>query len=235
VRVLSAIKSLVFPEGRVPRRILAGAFADLVMQLDLRNQSQLYVGAFEREIQPWLQTFATNAKAAVDVGVAEGEYCLYFLRKSNVRKVFGFEPMADCRRVVEANLLLNGLAEDERLQLSEKFVGAVSGRDAISLDSIIDQLTFPVVVKVDVDGAEMDVLRGAGRLISLPQVRWIIETHTLGLERDCLKCLATAGYKTHIVRKAWWRIILPELRTAAHHPENHNRWLIAARPEDISF
>jgi hypothetical protein len=55
VRVLSAIKSLVFPEGRVPRRILAGAFADLVMQLDLRNQSQLYVGAFEREIQPWLR------------------------------------------------------------------------------------------------------------------------------------------------------------------------------------
>ena len=90
-----------------------------------------------------------------------------------------------------------------------------------------------MIVKVDVDGAEMDVLRGAKQLIAGSAVRWIIETHTSELERECIVQLQSAGYVTRVIKKAWWRIIFPEVRIAAHRPENHNQWLVAARQTDL--
>ena len=75
----------------------------------------------------------------------------------------------------------------------------------------------------------MDVLRGADALIKRPQVRWIIETHTPKLERDCLAILQAAGYQTRVVPNAWWRVILPEMRIG------HNRWFVATRKNNMSL
>jgi Methyltransferase FkbM domain len=235
MRVVSAIKNFVVPKGRTPRRILTGPFGGLTMNLDLTTQTQVFAGTFEREVQGWLQTFSADARTAIDVGTAEGEYSLFFLRKTGAQRVLAFEPMDSCRTRFRENLALNGLERDSRLRISDKTVGAADSADMAKLDSILDEVELPVVVKVDVDGAEMDVLRGAGKLIALPRVRWIIETHTPALEQECIEHMKAAGYWTRIVPNAWWRILLPEMREAAHRPENHNRWFIAARPEDISM
>jgi len=235
MRVVSAIKNLVVPKGRAPRRIMAGAFSGLTMNLDLAIQTQIYAGTFEREVQGWLRHFSAGAGTAIDVGVAEGEYSLFFLRKTEVRRVLGFEPMEGSRALVAGNLRLNGLEHDARLRLSPQLVGATISPDMTTLDAAMGDAPLPAVVKVDVDGSEMDVLRGAAGLISRPAVRWIIETHTPELERDCVAHLEAAGYRTRIVPNAWWRVILPEMRGAAHRPENHNRWLVAARPGDLAI
>lgn len=233
MRVVSAIKNLVVPKGRARRRILTGAFAGLTMNLDLAVQTQIYAGTFEHEVQGWLKTFSAGAQTAIDVGMAEGEYSLFFLRKTGVRKVLGFEPMVQCRAFVSENLKLNGLENDARLKMSPQLVGAAVSPGMVTLDSVMAEAALPVVVKVDVDGAEMDVLHGAGRLIAQPRVRWIIETHTPALERECIAHLEAAGYQTRIVPSAWWRVILPEMRGAAHRPEKHNRWFVAARAGDL--
>lgn len=80
------------------------------------------------------------------------------------------------------------------------------------LDSMVSDLEFPVVVKIDVDGAEMDVLEGTRRLIAMPQVRWIIETHTPALEWSCLAALHAKVYQTCVIPQTWWSVSLPELR-----------------------
>lgn len=235
MRLISAVKNLVVPKGRCPRRILAGTFSGLVMNLDLATQTQLYAGTFEREVQGWLRRFSADADTAIDVGMAEGEYVLFFLRQPNIERVLGFEPLEACRIALTANLQLNDLAKDARLRLSPALVGERPGSDTETLDGSLPQVGRRVVVKVDVDGAEMDVLRGAAGLIARPAVRWIIETHTSALERECVAHLEAAGYAVRIVPNAWWRIILPEMRGAAHRPENHNRWLVAARPGDLAI
>jgi len=235
MRVISAIKNLVVPKGRQPRRILTGAFSDLTMSLDLATQTQLYAGTFEREVQGWLRRFSTGADTAIDVGMAEGEYGLFFLRKTGVRRVLGFEPLDACRAALENNLQLNGLAGDARLRLSPALVGERPAPGMETLDMLLLEVGRTTVVKVDVDGAEMEVLRGAAELIARPAVRWIIETHTPDLERACVAHLEAAGYAVRIVPNAWWRIILPEMRGAAHRPEKHNRWLVAARPGDLAL
>jgi hypothetical protein len=233
MRVVSTIKNLVVPKGRRPRRILTGAFSGLVMNLDLATQTQLFAGTFEREVQGWLRRFSNGADTAIDVGMAEGEYGLFFLRHPDIQRVLGFEPLDACRVALAANLELNGLAKDARLRLSPALVGELAGLGMETLDGLFPQVGQRVVVKVDVDGAEIEVLRGAARLIAHPAVRWIIETHTPALERECVAHLEAAGYGVRIVPNAWWRVILPEMRGAAHRPENHNRWLVAARPGDL--
>jgi hypothetical protein len=233
MRLVSICKNLIVPKGRKPRRILGGAFGGLVMNLDLATQTQLYVGTFEREVQPWLQRFSSGADTAIDVGMAEGEYSLFFLRQPGLRSVLGFEPFGTSRAAINENLSLNGLSKDSRLRLSSAFVGDSPGPETETLDSLLPQIGKPVVIKVDVDGGEMAVLRGADKLIAGPATRWIIETHTPVLERECIERLKSAGYKVRIIPKAWWRILLPEMRTTAHRPENHNQWLVAARPEDL--
>ena len=44
------------------------------------------------------------------------------------------------------------------------------------------------LVKADVEGAEVDVLRGASRLLASPNVSWLLETHSLEHEQACLTC-----------------------------------------------
>jgi len=192
------------------------------MNLDLASESQTYVGVAERELARHFETLSHDVKTAVDVGGSVGFYTLFFLTKTSVERVFCFEPEARSCEDILANVRLNGLEGDPRLRLVNKFVGAqVSGNHA-TLDSIADEVVGPCLVKIDVEGAELDVLAGAGRLLARAGIRWIIETHSADLEKECLQVLKKAGLTCQIVDKAWWRAILPELRPAAH-----NRWLIA--------
>ena len=75
---------------------------------------------------------------------------------------------------------------------------------------------------MDVDGAEAEILKGATALNRMAGVRWLIETHSKDLERECVKQLEAAGFENRIIRNAWWRVVIPELR-----PIEHNRWLAA--------
>lgn len=222
-RVVSALKNRFVQPGRRDRAIRVGPFRGLTMTLDLTSQAQLWLGLFEREITGRLGALARGVNTAIDVGAAEGEYSLFFLRHTTARRVIAFEPDAVCRSYFFENLVLNGRRDDPRLSLIAQFVGA-GDRGQTCLDALLPVIQSPCLIKVDVDGGELDVLRGALKLANLPDTRWIIETHSAELERDCAALLTAAGYTVEIVPNAWWRVIIPELR-----PSTQNRWLIATR------
>jgi hypothetical protein len=160
--------------------------------------------------------------------VAEGEYTIYFLTKTKATKVFGFEPDVSCMPFLLENLELNGVGQSERLEISTRFVGVADSEQATRLDSLTESVEAPCFVKMDVDGAEEQILEGAKTFNSLPGVRWLIETHSKELEDACEKILKGAGYQTRIISNAWWRVFVPELRPG------HNRWLAAWRCEESS-
>jgi hypothetical protein len=81
------------------------------------------------------------------------------------------------------------------------------------------------VVKVDVEGAELQVLEGARDLLGRGGVSWIVETHSLELERECIRVLESCRLRVRVVEPAWWRVAVPETRPIAH-----NRWLVAYEP-----
>ena len=190
------------------------------MNLDLRDQTQLYLGLFERETYPWLIRLSRRIRTAVDIGAAEGEYTLFFLTKTKATEVYAFEPDANCLRILNENLELNNMAQSQRLEMSTKFVGDSEDGQQIRLDSLVGSIHSPCLIKMDVDGAEEYILRGAKMLNALPDIRWLIETHSQQLETACERILSLAGFHIRIIRNAPWRVTIPELR-----PIPHNRWL----------
>jgi hypothetical protein len=197
------------------------------MGLSLRSQAQIYAGLFERETHPWLNRLSMGISAAIDIGVAHGEHTIYFLTKTKATKVFAFEPDLSCISFLHENLELNGVDRSERLEIFTRFVGASDTEQEIRLDSLAETVHAPCLVKMDTDGAEEQILKGAKTFNSLPGVRWLIETHSKELEIACDGILTAAGFQTRIIPNAWWRVFIPELRPGAH-----NRWLAAWKSEE---
>jgi predicted RNA methylase len=195
------------------------------MNLDLRHDLQRHLGLYEREISHVFEDYARRINTAVDVGAGDGYYTLYFLAKTPAKKVLGFEPSQEAQKQMEFNLRANGLGHDGRLVLSSRSVGSCRDGETTTLESILEAIEPPCLIKIDVEGAEADVLAGAGRVLDFPDVRWIVETHSRSLEGECERWLTHWGYETVIVPTAWWRVAIPELR-----PIPHNRWLCARTP-----
>lgn len=224
MRLLSTVKSAIVPSASAPRTIKAGAFRGITMEMDLRSNTQVFLGLFEREIQPWLTRFAKGIKTGVDIGANQGEYSIYFLRHTQAESILAFEPLLSVLPLMRENLGLNGVGDDKRLRVDTKFVGDVDSESMCTLDTATAGTRGPYLIKLDVDGGEASVLRGAKKLLaSGAPCRWIIETHSRDLEEECLAILKGAKFPTKVITNAWWRSIIPELR-----PLDHNRWMVAA-------
>jgi hypothetical protein len=226
VKFLSSLKNIVFQPERKPRTIVAGPFKGITMALSLRNEAQVYLGLFEKETHPWLARLSQSIEPAVDIGSANGEYALFFLKKTEAKTVNLFEPDASCLPILRENLGFNGLDQTQRLTISTKLVGDSDADGEIRLDALADSIDSPCLIKMDVDGAEVQILRGAARVNRLPGIRWLIETHSEENEISCVEILSKAGFQTRIIRNAWWRVFIPEYR-----PIPHNRWLAAWKNE----
>jgi hypothetical protein len=186
VGLASKIKSRLVPRGKVVRSIQIGPLRGLKMNLDLAYETQTFFGLAEREIHPALQQFSRDARTAVDVGAAFGEYVLFFLKRTPAKRIFAFEPEPQMRAPLHNNLALNGMQRDPRLQFSSQYVGTTNDERTITLDSLTHQIEPPCIIKVDVDGAEINVLGGATRLLGINGIRWIVETHSKQLEDECV-------------------------------------------------
>src|SRR3989442_1787852 len=111
------MKNVIIPCGSQERTILTGPFKGIRMHLDLRTQTQFYLGLFERELYPWVTRFATGVRNVVDIGAAQGEYTLFALLKTNAERVIAFEPSPQAVEHLQRNLDTNGLAHSDKLVL----------------------------------------------------------------------------------------------------------------------
>ena len=222
MRIASNLKNAIVTANRKPRKIITGPFKGIVMDLSLRTQMQLYLGLFEKETYTWLNRLSKNIVTGIDIGAAYGEYTLYFLTKTQARSVFAFEPDTTLFPYLYENLKLNDLEQSGRLKVLHKYVGALDTAEGIRLDSIANSIQAPCFIKMDVDGAEVEILAGAKKINDLPDMRWLIETHSRDLEVACEEILSASGFQTRIIPNAAWRVFVPEKRAI-----EQNRWLAA--------
>jgi FkbM family methyltransferase len=82
------------------------------------------------------------------------------------------------------------------------------------LDSLVGQAVLPPpnVIKLDVEGAELLVLRGALLLLREHRPRVLIEAHSPDLARDCITLLESVGYRISALRE-------PVDPISGNHPE----------------
>jgi precorrin-6B methylase 2 len=204
---VSQIKSqLVKDESRV-RECLFGLYKGLKFHINLRSQSQLYF---------------------VDIGAGSGELCVVFALAPAVRRIVAVEPNG----AEVANLLSNisaNLIAAHRVEVLEKFAGTKDDSDYVAVDALGMSTSIPGLIKIDVDGFELDVLESGRKLIENGNCELLVEVHSFELERACIAWLSNRGYRCEVIKNAWWRRILPE-----HRPIAHNRWLFASRGRSVS-
>jgi precorrin-6B methylase 2 len=224
MRIHRMIKSLLiraFPQGNRPRRVVSGIFRGIILQLELTWGLQMWLGLYEREVQPVMNTMLRRAGSCVDIGAGYGEIpCLCLTRHPSL-PVVAIEPNTDSLHYLRRNLELNAFA-NPRLKILPLFAGEGPPATHRSLTEIVADLPTPVFIKLDVDGPEAEILQAAHGWLAARQALLLIETHSFEAEEKITRQLAGLGYSVRLVRPAWWRNLIPEKR-----PLPHNRWLVA--------
>jgi FkbM family methyltransferase len=164
---------------------------------------RLSVVAGNIRIQRLMDAAVGVGDCVVDVGANIGYNSAYAAMKVGpTGKVFALEPAQDNLAVLYANLTGNGLGNVTVLPYAagsaqgvrefylrgdvsavnsfypESFYAAVTQTVQVPvapLDELIEQA--PDLVKIDVEGAELEVLAGMQRMLSAPQIQLIVEWH----------------------------------------------------------
>lgn len=226
VGLKSVIKRGLFgPPGVRPREISRGLLKGLKFNVDSGNKSMRLLGLDESEITSACREMAAEVRSAMDVGANDGWYALYFASLPNIKRVFAFDPDGAVVESMRENFQLNEPPLLAKATLVKGFVGNRAGGDGwVRLDDYVSQLPQPVLIKIDVDGGEIDVLEGAKQLLGSCDCRLIVETHSVDLEKGCIERLAGLNYSCKIIDNAWYRKLIPENRQIPH-----NRWFVAKK------
>lgn len=157
----------------------------------------LYYRVPDYEEMSFIQAYLRRGDLFVDVGANVGVYSLWASEIDGV-DVLAFEPSTGTHVRTTENVELNGLSD--RIRVVRKAVGAERGvaRFTTGLDAInqiadgdvgptelVDVTTIdyelglhvPAIIKIDVEGKELEVIRGGRQLISRYQPALVIEVN----------------------------------------------------------
>jgi FkbM family methyltransferase len=211
-----------YPEGSVAD-VRTGVAAGLKWKRHHRYLNGYWVGHFELDIQNALKRELKPGDVVYDVGANAGFFTLiaaHFVGPAG--KVVAFDPAPENCESVREQVELNGYAPF--CTAVQKAVGGRAGRATFSfaasgspmghlggaergersvevevttLDDAVAAYGAPTFIKLDVEGAEGDVMAGAGRLLASAgaRPRWLIELHNPQCEADVKRDLAAAGYQ----------------------------------------
>ena len=217
-------KRLVFGTGVRQKKILFGLARGIRMHINMEHKIQRLVGLDELEIQNHFKKFALTSSAFIDIGASDGYYGLIYYKLNSHGEQFLCEANPAFLSEQKGNFAANGYLIN-RVHFITKFISDVSNENSLRLDqALADCSEKNVLVKIDVDGGEVDVLKGMRSALLDRNCKIIIETHSKELEEACISYLQQLNFKTLIVPNAWWRFFIPELRQF-----KHNRWFVAEK------
>ena len=218
--VLKVLADPLLPTEPRLRTIKLGIARGLTMEIDFSYQSRLYLGIFEIELARWYRAWCGPGSACFDVGAREGYVALSLAKLSAGGRVLAFEAdPAECERMRR-----NVAANPSLVPAPEIRLARVTARTDDQGNLALDDSAFakdgfvPDLVKLDVEGNELNALRGAERLLRERRPHLVVETHSEQLESGCAELLVSHGYEPRVVEPRRW---LAEVRAG------HNRWLVA--------
>lgn len=164
-------------------RILGGPFKGANLFLNPANSRRKILGLYERVLNEWIVEKVAGKDFVFDVGANTG-YDTYgfahLLLKQNIPHplIVAFEP--ESFPELETPL---GWAEYSRceIRLVRKYAGRKTVDNSVTLDdaydSFVDDDNRRGLIKIDIEGAEVDALFGASKLLSDKKHDWLIEIH----------------------------------------------------------
>ena len=223
----NALVSLVkrfLPDRDMLLPVLAGPFRGARFFSNPQVALRKVAGVYEHELTDWLKEVLPKADLVVDVGANDG-YFTFGCAKAMQRarrpvRVIAIEPSNDHIAQLTEARRRNGFSESE-VKLVSGFASAGDDEIRKSLDRVVEQIGEHerVFVKIDVEGAEGEVLAGAGRLLR-PGNFFLVEVHTEALFRELPVLFASRGIEVHYIHQKPHRLLGRERR------DESNWWLV---------
>jgi FkbM family methyltransferase len=155
-----------------------------------------------------------NNKICFDIGANVGFYTLLFSQYA--KEVYAFEPLPrnlrylvrliEINKITNAKIIPCAISESSRIgrfsEADNPALGALSDDgNALVLVTTCDQFVaetniVPDLLKIDVEGSELDVLKGASGLLESYHPSILLSVHSDQLRTDCVKFVKEIGYET---------------------------------------
>lgn len=204
--------------------ISGGPATGLRFEVTLPMDKAIWSGTYESEFAGEISREIKQGDVCYDVGGYRG-YMSGVMALAGAAKVFVFEPLPANQRALQRICVLNpdlniemkpfAMGDSDgviRLRVmsdasmgklvTSSFQPEAAATDEIEvairrLDSMVDahDIPAPQLMKIDVEGAELDVLRGAARILESHRPRIFLEAHSAALEEACSRHLVGLGYK----------------------------------------
>ncbi|MGO9139570.1 MAG: FkbM family methyltransferase [Syntrophales bacterium] len=185
-------------------------------------------GTFEKEMCAILRTSTTIDAVCYDIGANIGYHALVMAEAAEKGQVYAFEPIPQVCDILQKNIDINHkqnitivqkvvAGAEGKIQLgldtsidqaSLKFaindeihrLCEIIECDAITIDGFVAEGNAPPsLIKIDVEGAEVDVLQGARRALAQCHPLVLCETHGQMAARGVYKILCEYGYELFII------------------------------------
>lgn len=226
--LLRRVKNAALADQTRYRRLPFGLCRGMELPLNLRCHLRIYLGLYEREIRDVVRLSVKPRFSCYDIGAGIGYYALALTRLASDGWVCAVEADPQACRQIQESIRRN--RKESRIRVLHCALGGKlePPENRWTLDALVYGRGYPLpdFVKIDVEGAEYDVLRGARRVIRQVAPRFVIEVHSEELERCCRSLLLSEGYRLRVIPRSSF---LPE-----HRPLAHNQWLHACPSTGLS-
>lgn len=175
---------------------------------------RLFCGTYEPTQTRLFQEHVTADSVVFDIGAHVGYYTLLAAKLASAGQVVAFEPeprnFAFLRAIIGANtcpnVAIHELAVAAETGICSFSYGSGTGTghltengtflvQTIAIDEFVaNQHKRPTHLKIDVEGAELDVLHGARETLQSARPTIFLSTHGPAVHDDCCRFLRALGY-----------------------------------------
>lgn len=207
---------LFLPKSAGPRKLSGGIAAGTTAQIDFDYDTAFYFGRHEVELHDHYRRLVKPGMKVFDVGMYRGWDALTFAVMTG-EEVVTFDGNPDS--LANTKVLIEPSGYAGKISLLNGYVGPKEVDGQVTLDATAETHFMPDFIKMDIEGAEANALRGANKILSQKKPAMVIETHGEEVEKDCIEQLEKFGYKITAV-DAKGKMF------GANRVMDHNRWII---------
>lgn len=211
-------KLLRFPLKLIPSSavvpILSGPLKGLRWVAGAGNHG-CWMGTYELATQQRIVREIRTSDLAFDLGANHGFFTMLLARQS--KSVIAVEPFAPNISILERHLAINRIGNCE-------IVRAAAGREngtaffaqgpnhatgricatgrtmvnVVSLEELVKRFGHASAIKMDIEGAELDVLTGGARYLNERRPKLFVSTHGADIHEQCVRLLHCLGFTIEI-------------------------------------